>query len=66
MCLPLGISPVSCVAFLQYAEHILDCVFDTHGDMLCIPRQLGNVLRISVNEAISYFDDLLLVVVARA
>ena len=54
---PLAAGPLSCAAFLPYADEIVDCAFDAHDDLLCVPRQMANVLRISLNEAISYFDD---------
>ena len=56
---PLGAGPVSCASFLPYSDCILDCAFETHDDMLCVPRQLANVLGVSLGEAISYFNDFL-------
>ena len=56
---PLGAGPVSCAAFLPHSEHIVDAAWETHDDMLCVPRQLAAVLRISLNEAIGMFDDYL-------
>ena len=56
---PLGTGPISCGSFLPFPEHIVECAFETHDDMLCIPRQLAVVLSISLNEAAAYFDELL-------
>ena len=56
---PLGAGPLSCAAFLPYADEIVDAAWEPHDDLLCVPRQLANVLRISLGEAISYFDDFL-------
>ena len=53
---PLGAGPVSCASFLPYSDCIVDCAFETHDDLLCVPRQLANVLGVSLGEAISYFD----------
>ena len=56
---PLGAGPMSCAAFLPYADEIVDCAFEAHDDLLCAPRQLANVVRINLDEAIGYFDDFL-------
>ena len=56
---PLGANPVSCAAFLPYPENIVDAAFEVHDDMLCVPRQLASVLAITLDEAISYFDEFL-------
>ena len=45
---PMGAGPVSCAAFLAYPESIVDCAFETHDDKLCVPRQLANVLGVSL------------------
>ena len=37
----------------------MDCAFESHDDRLCAPRQLANVLGISLDETISYFDEFL-------
>ena len=57
MCQPLG--SLSCAAFLAHAEHIVDSAFESHDDMLCVPRQLADVLGVNMDEAISYFDEML-------
>ena len=41
---PLGAGPVGCGSFLPHCEHIVDCAFETHDDMLCVPRQIAHVL----------------------
>jgi hypothetical protein len=56
---PLGTGPISCGSFLPFPEHIVECAFETHDDMLCIPCQLAAVLSISLNEAVAYFDEFL-------
>ena len=56
---PLGTGPISCGSFLPFPEHIVECAFETHDDMLCIPRQLATVLSINLNEAVAYFDEFL-------
>ena len=56
---PLGAGPMSCASFLPYSDHIVDCAFEKNEDKLCIPRQLANVLGISLDQSISYFDEFL-------
>ena len=56
---PLGAGPLSCAAFLPFPDELVDCAFEDHDDSLCVPRQLGSVLRISLNGAIGYFDEFL-------
>ena len=56
---PMGADPVSCAAFLAYLESIVDSGFEQHDDRLCVPRQLSNVLGVSMSEAIGYFDEFL-------
>ena len=57
MRLSLGANPVSCAAFLPHPENIVEAAFEEHGDMLCVPRQLASVLAITLDEAISFFDE---------
>lgn len=58
---PLGAGPIGCAAFLPYPEHICDAAWESHDakDKLCVPRQVAQVLNINLDEAISYFDDML-------
>ena len=56
---PLGAGPLSCAAFLPFPEEIVDAAWETHDDRLCVPRQLAAVLGVSLDEAMSYFDEFL-------
>ena len=56
---PLG-GPFNCGAFLPYPEHILSSAWKSHDDTLCIPRQLVQLLGITLDESISYFDEFLI------
>ena len=55
---PLG-SLLSCAAFLAHADHVVDSAFESHDDKLCVPRQLADVLGVSIDTAIGYFDEFL-------
>lgn len=50
---PLGAGPISCASFLPYAELIVQRAFETHDDKLCVPRQLAEVLGVSLSETIN-------------
>ena len=54
---PLG--SLRCAGFLAHADHVVDSAFQIHDDMLCAPRQLADVLDVSLDEAIGYFDEFL-------
>ena len=56
---PLGAGPISCACFLPYPDCVTDVAFEQHDDMLCVPRQLANVLGISLAETLGYFDEFL-------
>ena len=49
----LGAGPRSCAAFLAHGDFIVYCAFESHADMLCVPRQLAAVLGVSMDEALS-------------
>ena len=49
---PLGAGTVECAGFLLYPEHNVDWSFEEHADKLCVPRQLANVINVSINLAI--------------
>ena len=57
---PLGAWPLSCGAFLPYPEHILSTAWESHDDKLCIPRQLAQLFGITLDDAISLFDEFLI------
>lgn len=47
---------------VQHSYHTVSIswtAFETHDDKLCIPRQVANVLGISLSESIGYFDEFL-------
>lgn len=56
---PLGTAPVGCTAFLLRADEITPSAWQTHDDKLCVPRQLAEVLDITMNEAMGWFDEFL-------
>jgi hypothetical protein len=54
---PLGVLRSACTQ-LPFYDQILDQAFEDHGDKLCVPRQLAVLLRQSLEETCTAFDNI--------
>jgi hypothetical protein len=54
---PLGVLRSACTQ-LPFPELIMDEAFEEHGDKLCVPRQLAALLKMSLEETCTAFDNI--------